>query len=689
MDNKTYDVCKYWDRQIESLPSVDGYSIIKLGEKKYYVLDKNDNSIGMSDKLALISETQFDKLKNANKPISIADADAILKLPKHGDIRSVQNEAIALGISEHAFGLNTSKGTMVLYKDKPALFVPFDEMKPLKEFASGDKQTIIRNKTAHDNSTLDPLGEGLSPNKFVDDFGEAFGFMYYCGDKDTVGAYNQNKGLQGRKLFIFDNAVSGAGNFFGKIINLFRLDSRFRLTTRDYSGTRHYKGRNFSLLEDASISEKFDSLSEEKFNKVLDYNRQVISGMEADLNNGQIPQNLKAQHKQLIASAKNTMSVIENRRRDYLKMLPKTIGTVDSKIIKNSLILENILNNPRSYSVSGRPYRSLFAIKEHNLKVRKLEMTKDGYVKITFNKSLLGNSLLRSHNKLVLGGKFLVPDDGNLNAEIDGKSSKTLLIKPDKLENLENIFYPENADELDSNIDYLNHNDIENIARGYDSSPNSVDKYFIDYKKNIKNIYNINETRSSLNNLQNVDIGFKKHMIKRFEFEAQKDLQNMVLQEIGKKIPGYLTSENLKKQNDAFASAIKLDCIQEFNKSCMHFVQNSKTPEIENKMTKFFEKYSKLELADKTINEAQHLQATMRKDMQEILDHDFKDTNAFKKLFADTFGATTSEIKSLQTPISNNSTDSYRNSVQQIKSGNISQKSTQEDDNKKISRPGS
>lgn len=50
--------------------------------------------------------------------------EAIIKLPKYGDIREVQHEAIALNISR-LLGLDTAITTSITYNNHPALFILF------------------------------------------------------------------------------------------------------------------------------------------------------------------------------------------------------------------------------------------------------------------------------------------------------------------------------------------------------------------------------------------------------------------------------------------------------------------------------------------------------------------------------------------------------------------------------------
>lgn len=626
MRNNPENIYKYWQNHATAtavdLNIINQISIDKRGKyasmqrievlgEIYYTLPLDDSDMGASEKIPLISKDSFEKsIENGTE----LEANAMLKLPKNKVTTQVQSEGMAIGIASQALGLNATKATMVCFNDKPALFVPFDPMIPLKKFAAGDVKIERKKRTDYEDSSLNPLGPGLSANVFANDFGSAFGLTYLTGDSDGMGGANQNKGLIGRELYIFDQAITGHDNMFAK--NLFTIDSRLRQKPKPLASlSRHTKGRNFSLLEDANIAEKFDSLNEEKCEKTIKYINEVINGLKKDIDN--VPEHLKDQHLTLIKSAENALETVQSRIDNYKKMLPATIN-VEPNTIKNALILENILNNPRLYSLTGRPYRSLFCNNEHSLKITNLETVNTTDVKISFNKNLNMSTLARINRHL-----------GETNIKYDSKTN-SLEINKELLTNLENVFYPENDMNLNHEMNYLDNNDSKIITKAYNNSDHYLVKLFKKYNE-IKNkdlsdqttISLLDAVRNKLNaTLQNSnkDLGFNMHMIKRFEFETQKELQKI-----------FLKNNNLDEkkslmeiQNQAFSSAIKLDCIQEYNKACLHAAKNINDPAIQQSMLELMIKYSHLtyghhDLAHATIDEAKYLRQEMLTDIDRVL----------------------------------------------------------------------
>ncbi len=582
---------------------------MEIEGKLYYTLPNRNAQMGASEKILLISTEKF---QNSISNRDELKPDAILKLPKNNQATQVQSEAMALGIASQALGLSAASATMVCFNNQPALFIPFDDMEPLTNFASSDiKIQRHTNRIDYEDSTINPLGPGLTANLFVEDFGKAFALMYLTGDPDAIGGYNQNKGLQGRNLYVFDQAIHCHQGLFSS--NLFAIDSRLRqkpIGMAVYS--RHTKGRNFSLIEDASISTKFDSLQYINNEKTIDYINSVIMGLKAATRN--VPEHLLAQHLALIKSAENTKTTIRERMNTYSRMLPQTLNA-GHETIKNSLILENIISNPRLYSPTGRPYRSLFAHDEHTIKVLRInEDAATHYVTIQFSKNLDPQTLHRMVHHL---------------GHVDyNPKTQCLRINKELLENLENVFYPENDINLKHDIDYLSEIDTIHIAKAYHHSPHYHNKIIEGYKNLKSHTVSDNEVINILHRIREAlkrpmlvasDKGndFNMHMIKRFEFEVQKEVQKIISRNIS---PERINSAELSTiQDQAFRAAIQLDCIQEFNYACMAITKNIANPEIQNQHIRFLQKYACLDLSNKTIAEAQEIRKDMLIDMQQIL----------------------------------------------------------------------
>lgn len=625
MRNPAENIFKYMERQsfatapdvgtLERLPAnlqikhKDMKKIEILG-KTYYTLPTGKD-MGKSEKILLISEEKFNSaiINQTNlKP------DALLKLPKNGVTTQVQSEGMALGISAQALDLTTANAFMICFNGKPALVVPFDDMEPLTLFAAGDV-AIIRDedRTDYEDSSINPLGPGLAANEFVNDFGGAFGLMYLTGDPDGIGGFNQNKGLQDRDLYIFDHAIFGHDSIFTS--NYFQIDSRLRQTPKTlHSFSRHTKGRNFSLLEDASIEEKFESLSPEKCDRTLKYINDVITGMEERTKDA--PEHLKTQHLSLIASAENARTLIEERIDTYNKMLPQAINNPDRDTLKHALVLENILNHPRMYSLTGRPYLSLLAKQEHSLKVTSVEAIADSdEVKIKFNKNLDRDTFQLIFRHL-----------GDENIKYD-KETKSMQINKHLLINLEEIFYPEKDTQLHKEVNYLDSIDTLNLSKSYHPDSDYCIRVIEHYKTKQQlaindetRIINIEKARRRLTDpieTASSDKGFNVHMLKRFEFEAQKKLQEI----ISKSISSDRAEKDamLDSQNQAFSAAVKLDCIQEFNDVCIHAAKNIHNPEMQEEIKLLFTKYKLLDLSNCTIRDAQHIRSEMLQDINRVL----------------------------------------------------------------------
>ena len=239
------------------------------GKKRFCILDEPAG--GVTEKISLIAlESVHSQLTNLNNSVLTSvssylkgradfklNTEAILKLPKHGKIEEVQREAMALNISR-TLGLTTTQLTMVMHNNQPALFVPFDRIKLLNKFASGQIKKAnfgFSNQTYSHYSIINAIGSGLQADKFIEDFGKAIGFIYICSDPDAIGGYIQNKALiDSELLYIFDQ-VFMPNDKLG-------LDSRLSLQPIQLilKHSRHGQGRNRSLIEDSSMVQKFNSI---------------------------------------------------------------------------------------------------------------------------------------------------------------------------------------------------------------------------------------------------------------------------------------------------------------------------------------------------------------------------------------------------------------------------------------------
>ena len=167
---------------IKKLDQLKRIDIPELGENgpSYYQLAESVG--GATEKISLIDEqTLMDNLKQledtkidksnyeAQRVNFKLRTNAMIKLPKYGNIKEVQRESMALAFSR-ILGLETTQSTDVCYEGKPALFIPFENIDPLKQFASGKTMNAaFGSKTYEHYSTLNSVGEGLQSNTVYND----------------------------------------------------------------------------------------------------------------------------------------------------------------------------------------------------------------------------------------------------------------------------------------------------------------------------------------------------------------------------------------------------------------------------------------------------------------------------------------------------------------------------------------
>ena len=582
---------------LEHYPEIKKYTI-NGGE--YYsfspISDANEPQpdMGCSEKIILYNEQELlDSIENQKKP----KACALLKLPKHGNIKQVQSEAMALGLSATVFGLTTASATMVNYEEKPALFVPFDNMQPLTKIAIGEDHTQSSDKPAFENSTIEPIGNGLAPNVFLEDFGKSFGLMYLCGDPDAVGRNNQNKGFIDRNLYVFDQAIFT--HEYPTYFDLFILDSRLCQTPSTYIGglLRHTRGRNYSLLEDASIDAKFASLDPHKLQAALEYCDEIIRGFEqqTNLSNPKQAQNNKI----LLAYARHTKNVIQKRINKYLQILPKC-ENINNETVKNALIFEKIVNKPKLFTDISRPYRNLTTTCPHKFKINKIVKTEENNVKIFFDQELDTITIARVKKRL-----------GPNNVRINN-AEKSLTIPENLLNNLEKKFYPETTTTLENDVIYFSKSHVEELCKTYNYENSDLYQSTRNYErsmapiKTIKEIVDdIKEHRKNIEKTakESKDLPLYQHLIKCFEFDAQQKIQQAVQREF-RALGKDQTDTLINTQNQAFSTAIKLDCIIEFNNLSLLYANNINDQNIVTKTQELFSKYSNINDQEMTVANA-------------------------------------------------------------------------------------
>ena len=545
----------------------------------YCILDEEAG--GVTEKIALIHrdkvEAKLISLIESND-LTFADyceqrkqyelkTNAIIKLPKHGKIKEVQREAMALNLSR-MLEFNTAQSTMISHDSIPALFVPFDDIHLLKDISDGKHlQALSFSRTKYTHyATLNAVGEGLQAENFIEDFGYSLGLFYLCSDTDAVGGNRQNKALQDNKLYIFDQVIMEKDKF--------GLDSRLSMQPISWltMHTRWDQGRNRTLIEDSSMDRKFESLMQLKSEqpKLLQYcdrvahlHRQHIKELEIICGKAETPpyeqEKLKEQIELLHMLAKDADTLQEkiNQRINRIDLLMlKGSENIDPLLVKQTLILEKLFNKPTLFTGLGRPYRNPWTQRNalHAVEIMPMEGAPDQF-KITFDKAIPDDILVMLQHHI------------GVDALQRGRNSlKELVIQEAQLRALnETILFPEHQLDLVSNVDYLRPQDLDVIEQGYDKSNGrkilrEIEEYHtamdnVLFRPNFK-LKHMHTTEVTLKRIiaTSSDKGFGMHVLKKFQFDVQQRLQRLIPPE---HLPPTI--------NQAFSAALRLDRVSQFN----------------------------------------------------------------------------------------------------------------------------
>lgn len=551
-------------------------------ELKYCILAESMG--GVTEKVSLISlstaKTQLTNLCAKNE-LSIDNynaarndyklsTDAIIKLPKHGNIKEVQHEAMALNISR-IMGLDTTSSTTISHNGQPALFVPFDNIKLLSEFSSGKTFTAglgITGQTYTHYSTITPVGAGIQADRFVDDFGDALALLYLCSDTDAIGGYCQNKALKDSKsLFIFDQVIMNENKFI--------LDSRLSLQPDQFimKHTRHGQGRNRTLIEDSTMVSKFASIMHlrDTDNKIIQYanhtslkhhqRANVIKQSLRSVLSTEARTKLTAELKEvelLATDAEKIRDKIQERIKDINDVLPKTTGNISYDELRQALIVEKLIHNPVLFSDDGRPYKNPWTTRQTN-NVESITDLGNGSVQLRFKSKVPAEMI-----------SFIRRRSGA--NTMTNSSAKVISMSREDLNALsEDVLHPEHRLSLEPNTDYLAIADLLIIKSAYDEGHKTrIINLISSYRATMNNpaklptekLATISKTETELKELilSAKDKGMGMHVLKKFHFDAQQQLQKLMN-------PAYIPA-NI---NQAFSAALKLDRVSEFN----HTVQEA------------------------------------------------------------------------------------------------------------------
>lgn len=536
-----------------------------------------EKTTGVTEKVALISfNTVRQQLKildhNPSKTIDEylsnrkhheLSTEAMIKLPKHGKSTEVQHEAIALNIAR-ILGLETTRSTSITHEGQPALFIPFDNIQLMSNFAKGQIYNAFASQNTYEHyATINPVGAGLQADEYVDDFGSAFALFYLCSDTDAMGGYNQNKALRnGRHLYIFDQVIMAQDKL--------ALDSRISLQPSEFllKHTRHGQGRNRTLIEDSSLTSKFDSLLQlqSKKNLICQYcdrlafqHHQRERELEKILKNKGLDkktQKIRAQEleevKNLKKDAHHMRDIIAARIDKISAVLPRyDHEKVSDNEVKHALLLEKLLHNPRLFTNEGRPYKNPWT-NRHKSEIKEISALEDNKLVLSFSQKFPA--------EIFAWIKEQLPSQSMINLD----NNRIIIDRRDLLFLNEKILHPEAAPVFQNHKNYFDFQELQLISQGYDDAQQSkILQTIASYQKNIdsapsnrEKIMILHQTEAMLHRLSNTakDKGFAMHILKKFQFENQQKLQGM--------IPLIRWTEQI---NFAFIAAAKLDRLHEFN----------------------------------------------------------------------------------------------------------------------------
>lgn len=518
----------------------------------------------------------------------------IVKLPKHGKTTEVQREAIALNISR-ILGLTTTQSTMINHKGKAALYVPFDTIQLMQDFAKGEEKTAIIGSTGKKYShysTIVPVGNALHGDVNLEDFGAMMAFSYICNDTDFVGAYNQNKAIRdGKNLYVFDQVVMDGEDKM-------EFDTRLSMVPVGYMRhSRHNQGRNRTLIEDSAFDTKFESVVHfhhhiPKINKMLNHiihthqarlrtmqrNIEVLSTAEAPLSHEDkwALSALKQQHTELI-TLKNDAETIQEKINSRALSMFKNFPNMDAEaitpqcfienqaLIKPALILEKLTNHPVLFKDNGQPYRNPWT--DRNKHCITDIAVHDAMSHLTFN--TLDSAQL-----------VTILQSSGVDIESYRINGKTLEISSEALAQItENSMFPE-CTELDMEQDYLSYASLRLMGSSYDKADGQwadkqIERYqlrYLEAESSQEKAQIMFQTLHALQNRQGStkNIGFLKHI----ELKLQMDIQQKIRPIIVELTPEELRGAMVISLQQAALSAVKLDRLDDLNEVLMSYAIN-------------------------------------------------------------------------------------------------------------------
>jgi hypothetical protein len=564
---------------------------------------------GVTAKISVIPRDDVvDKLQNiVAKGVGLTYTDfrnyelktqGILKLPKHGETLEVQREAIALNIAR-ILGFTTAQSTMVNHNGKAALYVPFDDIRLIKEFAQGETQRVIvpsgikKIGTIGDPylhySTITPVGNGLHGDTTLDDFGRAVAFSFLCNDTDFIGAYNQNKAIiEGKKLYIFDQVVMSSDKM--------DFDTRLSMVPIGVKRhSRHDQGRNRSLFEDSSFDTKFEGIthllgSQERINVMLDsiIETHVLNLVATQTKINEL-ERIKLERGGLGRVQEEQLTALNGQKGELIKLkadavtIKETINTRLVSMFKNfpsinkepmnaerflahqnnikpALVLEKLANNPVLFADDGRPYRNPWTTR-NTIRITAIEEHGDD-MRLTFSE------FNRTHLVSILR---------SAGVDLDSCKQKghTLIIPKAELQKInENSIHPERAP-FNPDRDYLDMEGIKLMSAGYSGSNlKFATKLIEDYQVQIQKAENPTQIAEAMYDALHAikgTPGFAKNLELKFQLDIQQKLRPLILQLVTEDALQEGMEDRLAQ---AFEAAAKLDRVNDLNHVLIRFLKN-------------------------------------------------------------------------------------------------------------------
>jgi hypothetical protein len=477
-----------------------------------------DSAGGVTEKTCLVDEkTLKEKLENLKDATTIKEVrenkirmNAILKHPKAGKDTEVQREAIGLKIARTLEFKEVTESTLV-YHDTgkgvhPCLFVPFGKMSLMTDFVANQESMHGRLPKEHFDT--------------VEDFGKYSAFFMLCGDPDFMGKTAQNKGLAGdplKQLYVFDQVFMTDNNF--GLDRAFNLVPTNNLAALPKPISRHFMGRNKSVINDSSFAEKIQGAI------TLLENKEKIQEIFIDISkaNGG-PDATDPLAKKLQKDAKDCLKTFNTRIASIEKLFPPlTINNQTKKvsdlikdkdkgnleILKKSMLATQIINKPKLYDKSGEPYRTPF-IANPSMRVKNVSINGDE-VLVSFS-GRFGRALSENKKQLLTEQGFKISPNGK-----SATISKENLLKLD-----ERSYFNEQKNKIEPQCNYIEPKKLKQLAKTYNENDEKIQKLISGISKRKDKSIALHETLLEIDKLPFKDKGFAAHAKQCFLYEAMK-----------------------------------------------------------------------------------------------------------------------------------------------------------------------